>query len=77
MCTCRLTQALSCSAFLDTPYCIVQRVQSSPSALLGYDGGFIRLSDFLSENLSRQLFYVQSGFFFFRRVWIRNTSPNL
>ena len=36
-------------------HCYVLRVQSSSSALLAYDRGFICPSDFLFENLSRQL----------------------
>ncbi len=56
-------------------HCYVLRVQSSSSALLACDGGFIYPSDFLFENLSRQL--LRPECLFFHRVWIRNSSPNL
>ena len=45
-------------------HCYVLRVQSSSSALLAYDSGFICPSDFLFENLSRQLLRPEWVFLF-------------
>ena len=45
-------------------HCYVLRVQSSSSALLAYDGGFICPSGFLFKNLSRRLLRPEWVFLF-------------